>query len=60
MASSSSGWHVSAILKGIVAKRRYGGYGDSWWKIRNPNYTQYEGRNELFEKRVGAATGSAI
>jgi ATP-dependent DNA ligase len=40
-------------LEGIVAKRRNAAYGDDWFKIRNPNYSQYEGRGELFEKRVG-------
>jgi bifunctional non-homologous end joining protein LigD len=35
-------------LEGVVAKWRYGTYGDQWWKIRNPNYSQYEGRLELF------------
>jgi ATP-dependent DNA ligase len=38
-------------LEGIVAKRRVGVYGDSWFKIRNPVYSQYEGRRELFEKK---------
>jgi ATP-dependent DNA ligase len=40
-------------LEGIVAKRRNAAYGDDWFKIRNPNYSQYEGRREMFEKRVG-------
>ena len=39
-------------LEGIVAKRRNGIYGEDWFKIRNRNYTQYEGRRELFEKRM--------
>ena len=38
-------------LEGVVAKRMDGAYGEDWYKIRNPNYTQYEGRRELFEKR---------
>jgi bifunctional non-homologous end joining protein LigD len=38
-------------LEGIVAKRKVGAYGDSWFKIRNPVYSQYEGRRELFEKK---------
>lgn len=38
-------------LEGIVAKRKAGVYGDSWFKIRNPVYSQYEGRRELFEKK---------
>src|SRR5271166_2019695 len=36
-------------LEGIVAKRKAGAYGDSWFKIRNPVYSQYQGRRELFE-----------
>jgi ATP-dependent DNA ligase len=47
-------------LEGVLAKWRYGGYGDSWFKIRNPNYKQFEGRRELFEtKRIGGA-GSTL
>jgi bifunctional non-homologous end joining protein LigD len=42
-------------LEGIVAKRRDAAYGEDWFKIRNPNYSQYEGRHELFEKRAKAA-----
>jgi bifunctional non-homologous end joining protein LigD len=42
-------------LEGIVAKRRDAAYGEDWFKIRNPNYSQYEGRQELFEKRVTTA-----
>ncbi len=38
-------------LEGIVARRTKGAYGDSWFKIRNPVYSQYEGRRELFEKK---------
>jgi bifunctional non-homologous end joining protein LigD len=40
-------------LEGIVAKRMNSLYRDStrWLKIRNPNYTQKEGRKELFESR---------
>jgi ATP-dependent DNA ligase len=49
-------------LEGIVAKHRDSAYEmngafrvgrerTSWAKIRNPNYTQWEGRRELFEKR---------
>lgn len=37
-------------LEGIVAKRKAGAYGESWLKIRNPIYSQYDGRRELFEK----------
>jgi bifunctional non-homologous end joining protein LigD len=37
-------------LEGIVAKRKADPYrrGVKWWKIKNPAYTQAEGRHELF------------
>ena len=38
-------------LEGVVAKRGDGAYGEDWFKIRNPRYSQYQGRRELFEKR---------
>jgi ATP-dependent DNA ligase len=41
-------------LEGIVAKRKHGAYGEGWFKIRNPRYSQYEGRRELFEKKHAA------
>lgn len=51
-------------LEGIVAKWRRGPYVDgsasggraasTWYKIRNVNYSQQEGRRELFEKRFAA------
>jgi ATP-dependent DNA ligase len=31
-------------LEGIVAKHRDGAYREGWYKIRNPRYSQYEGR----------------
>jgi bifunctional non-homologous end joining protein LigD len=39
-------------LEGIVAKRKDGPYapGTVWYKIRNPAYTQAEGRWELFQR----------
>ena len=38
-------------LEGIVAKRKIGTYRKAGWlKIKNPNYTQGEGRQELFER----------
>ena len=40
-------------LEGIVAKRKYDPYlpdQASWLKIRNTNYSQWEGREELFER----------
>ena len=44
-------------LEGIVAKWRHGVYQSgggttSWLKIKNPNYTQAEGRHELFAARA--------
>lgn len=48
-------------LEGIVAKWARGTYqsgnGTSWLKIKNPDYTQMEGRHELFERRRGALEG---
>ena len=40
-------------LEGIVAKRKADPYGarTPWYKIKNPIYTQAEGRGELFEPR---------
>jgi bifunctional non-homologous end joining protein LigD len=40
-------------LEGIVAKRKRDAYGvrTSWYKVKNPTYTQAEGRRELFESR---------
>jgi bifunctional non-homologous end joining protein LigD len=40
-------------LEGIVAKRKTDPYGPrtAWYKIKNPTYTQAEGRGELFERR---------
>jgi ATP-dependent DNA ligase len=38
-------------LEGMVAKLKHGRYGEGWYKIRNPRYSQREGRRELFEKR---------
>jgi hypothetical protein len=33
----------------MVAKLKHGRYGEGWFKIRNPRYSQREGRRELFE-----------
>jgi ATP-dependent DNA ligase len=43
-------------LEGIVGKWKDGSYsqdarGTSWVKIKNPTYSQIEGRHELFERR---------
>ena len=46
-------------LEGIVAKRKDGRYTPeetTWVKIKNPAYSQTEGRRELFEKRAQAAS----
>jgi bifunctional non-homologous end joining protein LigD len=45
-------------LEGIVAKRKHGAYGEGWFKIRNPYYSQDEGRRELFEKNRRATAAS--
>ena len=42
-------------LEGIVAKQKYGPYvsdreQSTWFKIRNPNYSQWMGREKLFER----------
>ena len=43
-------------LEGIVAKWKHGtyqaGHGTSWIKIKNPSYSQMNGRHELFGGRV--------
>jgi hypothetical protein len=43
----------SLDLEGIVAKRKADCYSldTAWYKIKNPTYTQAEGRSELFERR---------
>jgi ATP-dependent DNA ligase len=38
-------------LEGIVAKLKHGRYGEGWFKIRNPRYSQREERRDLFERR---------
>jgi ATP-dependent DNA ligase len=46
-------------LEGVVAKRKdrlYTPEETTWVKIKNPAYSQVEGRSELLEKRL-AATG---
>ena len=42
-------------LEGIVAKYKYGPYvsereSSTWFKIRNRNYSQWAGRDKLFER----------
>ncbi len=36
-----------------MAKLKHGRYGEGWFKIRNPGYSQREGRRELFERKHG-------
>jgi bifunctional non-homologous end joining protein LigD len=40
-------------LEGVVAKRKADQYGpaSAWYKVLNPEYSQKEGRGELFERR---------
>ena len=42
-------------VEGIVAKRKVDSYAakTAWYKIKNPTYTQAEGRRELFERKRG-------
>jgi hypothetical protein len=49
-------------LEGIVAKHRDGSYDPSakWIKVKNPNYTQAEGRHELFESLRSACSAPLI
>jgi bifunctional non-homologous end joining protein LigD len=41
-------------LEGVVAKRKADPYGanTAWYKVKNPTYTQAQGRGDLFERRV--------
>ena len=49
-------------LEGVVGKRKDGPYIDgrnrstTWVKVVNPSYSQRAGRDELFKKRVVAAS----
>jgi ATP-dependent DNA ligase len=45
---------VRLDLEGIVAKRKADPYNQRvrWWKVKNPLYTQADGRGELFERDV--------
>jgi len=41
---------IERNLEGIVAKRRIGVYAEhGWLKIKNPHYTQTEGRHDMFQ-----------
>jgi bifunctional non-homologous end joining protein LigD len=46
-------------LEGVVAKRLKDGYGSRvrWLKIKNPSYSQNEGRRELFDRSAGHRRG---
>jgi bifunctional non-homologous end joining protein LigD len=48
-------------LEGVVAKRKTGTYAtvSGWLKIKNPNYTQSERRNELFDSFKARAGNTA-
>jgi hypothetical protein len=48
-------------LGGVVAKRLKDGYGSRvrWLKIRNPSYSQNEGRRELFDRSAGVQRRAA-
>jgi ATP-dependent DNA ligase len=50
-------------FEGVVAKWRHGvyraGHGTSWVKIKNPSYSQTEGRHELFERRAHSSQSHA-
>lgn len=57
MARVCSGSHASTTLEGIVAKRKSDPYlpeHATWLKIRNHNYSQWAGREELFERERGS------
>ncbi len=49
-------------LEGVVGKRKHGRYLDgresntTWVKVKNPNYSQAVGRDDLFARRVGEAS----
>ena len=47
-------------LEGIIAKRKKGLYreGTTWFKIKNPGYSQAEGRGELFDQRRSGHSSS--
>jgi malate synthase len=49
-------------LEGIVAKRKSDPYrrGVHWWKIKNPAYSQAEGRHELFNLAGWAVPAVAV
>jgi len=38
-------------LEDIVAQLKHGCYGEGWYKMRSPRYSQREGRRALFERK---------
>jgi bifunctional non-homologous end joining protein LigD len=51
---------VARDLEGVVAKHKDGLYtpeATTWVKVKNPRYSQGEGRRELFAQRRGVASG---
>ena len=52
-------------LEGVVAKQKSAPYvtereQSTWFKIRNPNYSQMIGREELFERERGSEPGCRL
>ena len=50
-------------LEGIVAKHKFGPYlqdAAQWLKIRNPKYTQWVGREKVFEREREADPGMTV
>ena len=51
-------------LEGVVAKPKLSPYRELggkplWVKVKNPRYSQAEGRGELFKRRRGFASGTS-
>jgi ATP-dependent DNA ligase len=52
-------------LEGVVRKFKHGPYLDgsdrntTWVKVKNPNYSQAAGRDEMFTRRAGKASAAA-
>ena len=49
-------------MEGIVCKRKHSPYSDPWLKVMNPDYTQHEGRHELFDRfrKSSSASESSV
>ena len=39
-------------LEGIICKPKTSRYPFTWIKVKNPNYSQSEGRGEMFNRRL--------